>query len=189
MPENTPMSSDNPDAPVWKTTINTVNSFDQLSNFLKKTAADAESEQLSSSMGELSQAVEAVASALKEHLAAEAVGPLLITLLTSLRKHRSVVVALSPSWRSLYEYAAYLAALNNFRVLVGQWLLERNLAGERAMPLDDFEMIGWRTLGEGILMIDMHEQARANAQSPTDIVPLGDERLAQAQKWWSKLRG
>jgi hypothetical protein len=33
----------------------------------------------------------------------------------------------------------------------------------------------------------MHEQARAAAQSATDIMPM-DERLSQAKNWWSKLR-
>jgi hypothetical protein len=185
------MSTQEFDTPVWKTTVNTVNTFDQLSNFLKKSAADEETAKLTASMGELSHAVEAVATQLKlEREADQALGPALVSLLTALRKHRSVVVALSPSWRSLYEYAAYLAALNNFRVLVGQWVLDRSIAGgagQQATPLDDFEMIGWRTLGEGMLMIDMHEQARAAAQSATDIMPM-DDRLSQAKNWWSKLR-
>ena len=38
-------------------------------------------------------------------------------LLTELREHRAMVVNLA--WRGLYEYAAYLHALNNFRVLIG----------------------------------------------------------------------
>jgi hypothetical protein len=185
------MSTLDSDAPVWKTTLNTVANFAQLSNFLQKSAADEETAKLSASMGELSQAVEAVGAQLKlKRGAPQALGPLLVSLLTALRKHRSTVVALSPSWRGLYEYAAYLAALNNFRVLVGQWVLERNLAGgagEEAASLDDFEMIGWRTLGEGMIMMDMHEQARAAAQSPTDIIPI-DERLSQAKSWWHKLR-
>jgi hypothetical protein len=185
------MSTLESEAPVWKTTINTVANFAQLSNFLQKSAADEETAKLTASMGELSHAVEAVSTQLKLERAAEkALGPLLVNLLTALRKHRSAVVALSPSWRGLYEYAAYLAALNNFRVLVGQWVLDRNIsggAGEQSAPLDDFEMIGWRTMGEGMIMIDMHEQARAAAQSATDIMPM-DERLSQAKNWWSKLR-
>jgi hypothetical protein len=168
-----------------------VQSFEQLSALLHSSAGDAESAQLSSSMGELAQSIEAVNASLSQPQDGAAVGPLLVSLLAALRKHRSHVVGLSPSWRGLYEYASYLAALNNFRVLIGQWLLERNVAGEAAVAIEDFEMIGWRTLGEGMLMIDMHQQLRADAAAsdPTDLMPVDDSRIAKAKSWWSKVRG
>lgn len=182
------MSPTDSDLTTWKSTVDTVQSFDQLSNFLQKSAADTESTQLSASMGELSKAVEVVNEALKASTGDDKVGTHLVGLLAALRKHRGVVIGLSPSWRGLYEYASYLAALNNFRVLVGRWLLDRNLAGALAIEVGDFELIGWRTLGEGILMIDMHEQARASAMSATDIGQT-EQHLSQAKNWWSKLRG
>jgi hypothetical protein len=173
-----------PTAPV------SVQSFEQLSAFLQSSAGDAESAQLSSSMGELAQSIEAVNAALGQPQGA-GLGPALVYLLAALRKHRGVVVGLSPSWRGLYEYAAYLAALNNFRVLVGQWLMERNVAGENAVAIEDFELIGWRTLGEGMLMIDMHEQMRVNSGEgeASGAMPLDDSRIAKAKNWWSKVRG
>ena len=116
------------------------------------------------------------------------IGPKLIDLLTAVRKHCQLVVGLGESWRMLYEYAAYLAALNNFRLLIGQWLVERNISGDHKLVLDDFEMIGWRTMGEGLLMLEMHEQARSTALAELSSETDNDSRLARAKQWWGKLR-
>jgi hypothetical protein len=104
-----------------------------------------------------------------------------------------LVVSLSESWRTLYEYAAYLAALNNFRVLIGQWLVERNISGDNAVVIEDFELIGWRTMGEGLMMIDVHEQSLTRALSQTSqdsgSGDVDESRLARAKNWWGQLRG
>lgn len=163
--------------------------FAEFGDALRSMASDAESIRLSDGMGELSTAIENVGIALSAHKSGAMIGPLLVDLLTALRKHRQLVVNLSETWRVLYEYASYLAALNNFRVLIGQWLVERNISGDNQVVIDDFEMIGWRTLGEGLMMIDMHEQARAQAQDESGMVPLDDSRIARAKQWWGQLRG
>ena len=84
---------------------------------------------------------------------------MLVDMLTVLRGHRKLVVNLGLHWRGLYEYAAYLQALNNFRVLIGQWLLDGGPGStELLLCAEDFELVAWRTLGEGMLLIDMYEQ-------------------------------
>ena len=94
-----------------------------------------------------------------------AVAPMLVDLLTVLRGHRNLVVNLGLQWRGLYEYAGYLQALNNFRVLIGQWLLDGGpRSKELLLTAEDFELVAWRTLGEGMLMIDMYEQWLGNEQ-------------------------
>jgi hypothetical protein len=163
--------------------------FAEFGQALRSMASDAESIRLSDGMGELSAAIESVGRALSTHQRGAQVGPLLVDLLTALRKHRQLVVGLSETWRILYEYAAYLAALNNFRVLIGQWLVERNISGDNQVVIDDFEMIGWRTLGEGLMMIDMHEQARSQMQQESGMVPMDESRLARAKQWWGQFRG
>jgi hypothetical protein len=163
--------------------------FAEFGDALRSMASDAESIRLSDGMGELSSAIESVGNALSTHQSGAMIGPLLVDLLTALRKHRQLVVTLSESWRVLYEYASYLAALNNFRVLIGQWLVERNISGNNQVVIDDFEMIGWRTLGEGLMMIDIHEQGRAQAQEDTGMAPIDESRLARAKQWWGQLRG
>ena len=164
-------------------------SFDELGQALRSMSSDPDSVEVAAGMGELANAIEAVGKGLKDRETGVTLGPKLVDLLTALRKHRSQVVKLGQGWRELYEYASYLAALNNFRLLVGQWLVDRNIHGSQAFVLDDFEMIGWRTLGEGMLMIDMREQARAVEHQESGLVGLDDSRIARAKSWWEKLRG
>jgi hypothetical protein len=166
-----------------------IRDFAEFGSALRSMSNDAETHKLSDGMGELSGAIERVGKALSSHQRGATVGPLLVDLLTALRKHRQLVVSLSEIWRTLYEYAAYLAALNNFRVLVGQWLVERNISGDQEVVIEDFEMIGWRTLGEGLMMIDMHEQAMTQSLSESQEAPLDESRLARAKNWWGQLRG
>jgi hypothetical protein len=166
-----------------------IRDFAEFGAALRSMSNDGETHKLSDGMGDLSQAIERVGKALSMHQRGATVGPLLVDLLTALRKHRQLVVGLSESWRTLYEYAAYLAALNNFRVLVGQWLVERNISGDNEVVIEDFEMIGWRTLGEGLMMIDIHEQALTQAQVESSMVPIDQSRLQRAKSWWGHIRG
>jgi hypothetical protein len=113
-------------------------------------------------------------------------------MLTVLREHRAFVVNLGLVWRGLYEYAAYLQTLNNFRVLIGQWLLH-------AAPWDDdlgvtaeeFELAAWRTMGEGMLLVDMYEQWQERDESEAQRSELGElqaPQVARVLQWWHKLR-
>jgi hypothetical protein len=166
-----------------------IRDFTEFGQALRSISNDEETHRLSDGMGELSTAIERVGKALSSHQRGTTVSPLLIDLLTALRKHRQLVVGLSDSWRFLYEYANYLAALSNFRVLVGQWLVERNFSGDSAVVIDEFEMIGWRTLGEGLMMIEIHEQSSAHAAEDTASPSNHVSRLARAKNWWGQLSG
>jgi hypothetical protein len=166
-----------------------IRDFAEFGQALRSMSNDADTHRLSDGMGELSRAIERVGKALASRQRGAAVGPLLVDLLTALRKHRQLVVNLSESWRTLYEYAAYLTALNNFRVLVAQWLVERNISGDNLVVIEDFEMIGWRTLGEGLMLIDIHEQALNQAHEETATRASDFSRLTRAKNWWGQLRG
>src|SRR6478672_9923445 len=97
--------------------------FGELSNFLRHALADEDSRILSEGMQHLALQAESVAAGLRVSRQRDAAAPLLMDMLTVLRDHRTLVVNLDLRWRGLYEYAGYLQALNNFRVLIGQWLL------------------------------------------------------------------
>jgi hypothetical protein len=172
------------------TNLPTINSFDQLSQFLRDSVADEDSRQLSEGMGQLAGRIEAIIAALRKSHERATVAPMLVDLLTVLRAHRNQVVNLSPPWRGLYEYAGYLQALNNFRVLIGQWLLAGGSASaELPLGAEDFELVAWRTLGEGMLLIDMYEQWAAQ-ETPAEST-LGEPPEPQVQRairWWHKLR-
>ena len=176
------------------THLPSVQSFGELSHFLRSAMADDESLQLADGMGNMAASIEAVLARLQREPDPVALAPALIDLMTVLREHRSLVIALSPAWRGLYEYASYLAALNNFRVLIGQWLLPARTQGadssaaERPVGLEDFELIAWRLLGEGMLLIDMYEQLCRRQAIDSSVAALDQAQVQKARHWWERLR-
>jgi hypothetical protein len=172
------------------TNLPSINSFGELSHFLRGSVADEDSRQFSESMAQLSVHIEAIIASLRLNRDRLIVAPMLVDLLTVLRAHRNLVVNLGLPWRGLYEYAAYLQSLNNFRVLIGQWLLD---GGPRSAQLllsaEDFELIAWRTLGDGMLLIDMYEQWTSREQSDASALgALEEPQVERALQWWKKLR-
>ena len=172
------------------TNLPSINTFGELSNFLRSAVADEDSRLLSESMAQLSVHIEAIIAALRVNRVRTTIAPMLVDLLTVLRGHRNIVVNLGLPWRGLYEYAAYLQALNNFRVLIGQWLLD---GGPRSFELllgaEDFELVAWRTLGEGMLMIDMYEQwLSSESREHSQLGSLSEPQVQRAVQWWKKLR-
>jgi hypothetical protein len=173
------------------TNLPSINSFGELNSFLRGSMADEDSRHLSESMGHLATQVEIIIAKLRVNRNRSTIAPILVDLLTVLRNHRTLVVNLDTTWRGLYEYAGYLQALNNFRVLIGQWLLD---GGPRSMDLlltaEDFELVAWRTLGEGTLMIDMYEQMsqRAMTDDSSALGDLTEPQVERAVQWWKKLR-
>jgi hypothetical protein len=181
--------------PIDPTThLPSVQSFGELSHFLRSAMADEESLQLADGMGNMAGSIEAVLAGLKREPDPAVLAPALIDLMTVLREHRSLVIALSPAWRGLYEYASYLAALNNFRVLIGQWLLPVSPQAtdgnptERPVGLEDFELIAWRMLGEGMLLIDMYEQLCGRETGDSSSAALDQSQVQRARNWWDRLR-
>jgi len=173
------------------TQLPSIQSFGELSHFLRSAMADEESLQLADGMGGLAVSIESVLSRLKLAPGPAEVSAPLIDLMTTLREHRALVIGLSPAWRGLYEYAAYLAALNNFRVLIGQWLLPpapEDTSSVQDISSEDFELIAWRTLGEGMLLIDMYEQLVGREGGPSAPAALDATRLERARSWWQRLR-
>ncbi|MDP1739689.1 MAG: hypothetical protein Q8M51_04240 [Polaromonas sp.] len=181
--------------PIDPTThLPSVQSFGELSHFLRSAMADEESLQLADGMGSMAGSIEAVLSGLKREPDPAVLAPALMDLMTVLREHRALVIALSPAWRGLYEYASYLAALNNFRVLISQWLLPvapqvaAGSACERPVAIEDFELIAWRMLGEGMLLIDMYEQLCGREASESSVAAIDQAQVKRARNWWERLR-
>ncbi|MDB5872263.1 MAG: hypothetical protein JWQ07_1705 [Ramlibacter sp.] len=173
------------------TNLPSINTFGELSNFLRSSVADEDSRQLSESMSQLSVHIEAIIAGLHLGRQRTTIAPMLVDLLTVLRGHRNLVVNLGLPWRGLYEYAAYLQALNNFRVLIGQWLLDGGpRSTELLLTAEDFELVAWRTLGEGVLMIDMYEQwtSREQSDQQSTLGSLSEPQVERAVQWWKKLR-
>jgi hypothetical protein len=169
-----------------------IDTFDGLSHLLRGAIADEDSRIFSENLGQLAAQAERVVAGLRVSRHRDHVSPLLMDMLTVLRAHRAFVVNLDTTWRGLYEYAAYLQTLNNLRVLIGQWLVH-------AAPWDDelgvtaaeFELAAWRTLGEGMLLVDVYEQWLLRDDPDEQHSALGELQAPQVAKvlqWWQKLR-
>ena len=167
--------------------------FGQLSNFLRGSVADEDSRRVGESMSELATHVEAIIGSLRQNHVRTTIAPMLVDLLDSLRAHRQLVVGLGLPWRGLYEYAGYLQALNHLRVLIGQWLLD---GGPRSTDLlltaEDFELVAWRTLADGMLLIDVYEQwithEQQEQQQESGPGALSEPQVERAIQWWKRLR-
>lgn len=184
MPSRSPPSSQ----------ISGMHSFSQVSEFLRTAVADEESQQMGESIGALAEHAQAMATQIKAGMERAHWAGLLMDFLTVLRQHKAFVVALSTGWRGLYEYANYLNALNNFRVLIGQWLMQIAQPPAPDAPdmlpgLADFEPMVWRTIGEGMLLIDMYQDLAQRGETGSVLGELDDSRLARAKTWWERLRG
>ena len=166
--------------------------FGQLSNFLRGSIADEDSRRVSESMSDLATHVEAIILSLRHGKVRITIAPMLVDLLTVLRGHRHMVVGLGLPWRGLYEYASYLQALNHLRVLIGQWLLDGGpRSAELLLNAEDFELVAWRTLAEGMLLIDVYEQSvqRDHDEQPeSGLAALSEPQVERAIQWWKKLR-
>jgi hypothetical protein len=57
------------------------------------------------------------------------------------------------------------------------------------LSAEDFELVAWRTLGEGMLLIDMYEQWTSREQSDASALgALEEPQVERALQWWKKLR-
>jgi hypothetical protein len=144
-------------------------------------------------MAALAAQAEAVIAGLRGSRLRAQVAPLLMDMLTVLREHRNFVVNLGLGWRGLYEYAAYLQALNNFRVLIGQWLQAAPYTEQLPLTVQDFELVAWRTMGEGMLLVDMYEQwldidGELDGEARTEPAAPSETQVQRVLQWWQKLR-
>jgi len=166
-----------------------LHSFGALSDFLRAAVADEELIQMGESMRAMAAHVEAIVVHLKTKSNPAVRTEMLMDLLAALRQHRALVVELGPVWRRLYEYAAHFTSLNNFRVLVGQWVVDPVDGAEPQRPLSlaDFELVAWRVLGDGAMLIDKYEQKREQ-QAESGLEPPDASVVARARTWWERLR-
>lgn len=172
------------------TNLPTIRSFGELDQFLGGSREDAESQAISDGMRQLAERVERIVETLHATQQRTVVAPLLVDLLTVVRVHRNQIVHLGMPWRGLYEYGGYLQALTNCRVLIGQWLLEGGpRSAELVLTAEDFELVAWRTLAEGMLLIDMYEQwVASEVEAESGLADLQEPQVQRALRWWHKLR-
>ena len=154
-------------------------SFGQYSEFLRSAVADEESLQMGEDLQALAAQVEALIALLPQigvdlPVAAQA----LMRLVDALREHRTMLLALGADWHHFYEFDAHFVAFNQFRVLVTQWALHATSPGGSLPLVNDFDVVAWRFLGAGAMLLDVYEQSRSPLARPVDAPP--------AVSWWGR---
>lgn len=163
-------------------------SFDQYSEFLRSAVADEESLQMGDDLQGLAVLVEALMALLSQDrvdmpVAAEA----LVLLLDALREHRTMLLALGADWHHFYEFDAHFVALNQFRVLVTRWAHDAALPDGHLPSSNDFDVVAWRFLGAGAMLLDVYEQSRVAVTSSRED-PVAVSFWGRWTAWWHRRR-
>ncbi|MDF1484786.1 hypothetical protein PY257_06230 [Ramlibacter sp. H39-3-26] len=164
-----------------------IQSFGGISRFLLESVTDEETRQLRESMRALALHIDSILAARRQQGGVAVLGQRVTTLCdSSLRQHQSAVTALGPDWCAMYEYGSYLRSLGHLRDAAEHWraALGRGTPDEPAC-FDAFDSLSWRTLGEGLLLIDMYEHWARQGTEATSAAPGARpvSPLARLRRW------
>ena len=167
----------------------TLQSFGDISRFLREGVADEESRQMRDSMVVLAQAVDTAVRSRRARHDAASITRHAAALVQDVRTHQLFLTGLGSAWHSLYEFGAYQSALRELRRAVEAWhkALEQRRVDEGA-GFDRVELLAWRTLGDGLLLIDMYEQGGQAQSEPPPSEQKPGTPWARALDWWRRTR-
>ncbi|MFY3385025.1 hypothetical protein [Paracidovorax sp. MALMAid1276] len=146
----------------------TLQSFGDISRFLREGVADEDSRQLRDSLGALSTQIDEAVRVRRTSTDTAAIARQVTSLSHIAREHQLLLTGLGSAWHALYELGAYQRALRDLRKAIADWqqMLEQRSPRESA-SFDHFELLAWRTLGEALLLIDMYEhQSEPQSELP-----------------------
>lgn len=160
-------------------------SFGDISRFLREGVADEDSRQLRDSLSALSLQIDAAVRARRTSSDAQAILGTVLVLARSAREHHLLLTGLGSAWHSLYEFGAYERALHELRGAIAQWqqALEARKASE-AHSFDQFELLAWRTLGEALLLVDMYEHQSDPPSALGNGAPNRPRTLGERMRSW-----
>lgn len=159
----------------------TLQSFGDISRFLREGVADEESRQLRDSLSALSTQIDEAVRIRRTSTDTTAITRRVLTLSHCAREHQLFLTGLGSAWHALYEFGAYERALRELRNAIADWqqMLERRSPKESA-SFDQFELLAWRTLGEALLLIDMYEQGSRGEGGAEPLAP------PRRRPWWQR---
>lgn len=166
----------------------TLQSFGDISRFLREGVADEDSRQLRDSLGFFSNHIDEAVRARRNSIDTADITRRVAALALCAREHQLFLTGLGSAWHALYEFGAYQRALRELRNAITDWqgMLERRNAKESA-SFDQFELLAWRTLGEALLLIDMYEHQSDPASGLPELTPLKkSSALQRARAWLSR---
>ncbi|MFD2301282.1 hypothetical protein QRO11_19600 [Paracidovorax citrulli] len=162
--------------------------FGDISRWLRESVADEDSQQFREAVTALSAQVEAAvrirrAPQVDPRAVLECAG----RLLDEARAHQLFLSGLGSAWHALYEFGAYESALRQLIRATAAWqeALQRRSRDE-AQRFHAFEGDAWRALGEAVLAIDLYQQGGVGPSEMQDLLA-SSPMSPPAQGWWSRL--
>ena len=168
----------------------TLQSFGDISRFLREGVADEDSRQLRDSLGALSTQIDEAVRTRRTSIDTADIMRRVVTLSHCAREHQLFLTGLGSAWHALYEFDAYQRALWELRNAITDWqqMLERRSTRESA-SFDQFELLAWRTLGEALLLIDMYEHQSDPSSDLLDEAPPRKLSALQRARTWLRRWG
>lgn len=159
-------------------------SFGDISRFLREGVADEESRQLRDSLAAFSGQIDEAVRTRRTSTDTVAIMQQAEALSVCAREHQLFLTGLGSGWHALYEFGAYQRALRELRTAIAEWqqTLHNRSPRERA-SFDAFELLAWRTLGEALLLVDMYEQSGAPTSELPGPPPAPAGLLARLASW------
>lgn len=163
----------------------TLQSFGDISRFLREGVADEDSRQLRDSLSALSTQIDEAVRVRRTSTDTSAIARRVVSLSHCAREHQLLLTGLGSAWHALYEFGAYQRALRELRNAIAVWqqMLEQRSPGESA-SFDQFELLAWRTLGEALLLIDMYEHQSEPVSELPDSTPRNKRSVLQRIRAW-----
>ena len=112
-----------------------------------------------------------------------------LALALGVLEHQLFLTRMGTGWKLLYEFGAYYRALRELAAAVTRWqqALEQRSALEGA-NFDQVELLAWRTLGEGLLLVDMYRQGVRDLNELPEASPGLGSIWRRARSWLRRLR-
>ena len=171
--------------------LHSAQSFADISCFLRQGVADEESRELRDSIGALALHIDATVRVRRRRSHALAIERQAAALAHGVLEHQLFLSRTAAVWKSLYEFGAYQGALRELAAAIAGWQQALDLrSAQEGANFDRMELLAWRTLGEGLLLIDMYHQCAPHLAD----LPGGTSAGAvltiwrRAHRWWRRLR-
>ena len=152
--------------------------------------AEEELQQWRTSLGALAQCIENALQARRLRRDAEHITRCAVALWQGVRQHQLFLSGLDSAWHALYSFDAYQNAQQELSGAVQDWrqALEQRSPREGAC-FDRVERLAWRTLGEGLLLVDIYQDGNGPL-SEVPPAPLGRSGAAWLRlgAWWQRQR-
>ncbi|MFM7330964.1 MAG: hypothetical protein ACKO1L_04785 [Brachymonas sp.] len=121
-------------------------------------SGDPEAHSMTEEINAICELVEKLSTSIDgDQAARNQFGSLSVELLLVLRKHRTRMSQLPPSWQRLPEFSNYTTSLSDLRILIGQLMIQPRAEQIHLSLAQDIETLGFRAVDEGLNMIMVHK--------------------------------